>query len=125
MQRIATTLGGLLLSAALAAPAAADHIAGTGDLQGTVTRNSKTGATYVKIVNPRSAEQALAIEFKGARAVSTSASVETLSAVAEATNSLAEPTNVVPVKSAISGVKPSFTYTVPAYSITVLQLKTK
>ncbi len=96
-----------------------------GELQGTVTRNSKTGATFVKIVNPLSSEQALGIEIKGARAVSTSASIETLSAVADATNSLAEPTNVIPVKSAISGVKANFTYTVPAYSITVLQLKTK
>ena len=37
MQRIATILGGILLSAALAAPAVADHIAGTGGLQGAVT----------------------------------------------------------------------------------------
>ncbi|MEO7101064.1 MAG: alpha-L-arabinofuranosidase C-terminal domain-containing protein [Luteolibacter sp.] len=96
-----------------------------GDLQGTVTRDSKTGATFVKIVNPQASEQALSIEFKGTHAVSTSASVETLAAVQDATNSIVEPTNVVPVKSAISGVKPTFTYTLPAYSITVLQLKTK
>jgi alpha-N-arabinofuranosidase len=96
-----------------------------GDLQGTVTRNSQTCATYVKIVNPQSAGQALAIKLNGAGAVSSSASVETLSAAADATNPLAEPTNVIPVKSEISGVKASFSYTVPAYSVTVLQLKTK
>ena len=37
MQRIATTLAGALLSTALAAPALADHIAGNGELKGTVT----------------------------------------------------------------------------------------
>src|SRR5262245_29585085 len=37
MQRIATTIGGFLLGTALAAPAVADHIAGTGDLQGVVS----------------------------------------------------------------------------------------
>ncbi len=47
MQRLATTLGGILLSAVLAAPAAADHIAGTGDLQGTVAAPKAFAAAKV------------------------------------------------------------------------------
>src|SRR5690242_15863629 len=47
MHRIATTLGGILMSTALAVPALADHIAGTGDLQGTVTAPKAFSAAKV------------------------------------------------------------------------------
>src|SRR5262249_33089211 len=47
MQRIATALSGILLSTALAAPAFADHIAGTGDLQGTVSASKAFSAAKV------------------------------------------------------------------------------
>jgi alpha-N-arabinofuranosidase len=96
-----------------------------GELQGTVTRDSKSGMTFVKIVNPLQAEQALEIELKGVGAVAPTAEAETLSAAPEATNSRAEPSKVVAVVSQVSNIKPRFTYTVAPYSITVLKLKTK
>jgi alpha-N-arabinofuranosidase len=96
-----------------------------GELQGTVTRDSKSGMTFVKIVNPLQTEQALEIELKGVGSVAPTAEVETLSAAPEATNSLAEPSKVVPVKSQVSDIKPRFTHTLAPYSITVLKLKSK
>ena len=94
-------------------------------IQASVTRNSKTGAIYVKFVNPQPAPVSFALELRGVRSVAPVADVETLAAEPAATNSLADPAKVVPVKSRLSGVKPSFTYTAPPTSITVLQLSTR
>lgn len=96
-----------------------------GELQGTVTRDSRSGVVYVKIVNPLETARPLNIEIKGARAVAPTAEVETLAGAPDATNSLAGPTKVVPVKSTLPGIKPAFTHTLPATSITVLKLKTR
>ncbi len=92
-------------------------------LQGSVTRDSKTGTVYVKLVNPQATAQSLQIELKGLRTLAPTAEVETLSADRAATNSLADPRKVFPVSSTLSGVKPVFTYTVAPCSITVLRLR--
>ena len=91
-------------------------------LQGSVTRNGKTGMLFVKIVNPQAESQNVAIDLKGVKSIATDAEVETLAADPAASNTLAEPTKVTPVKSRITGVKPSFTHTVPPNSITVLKI---
>jgi len=98
--------------------------AGT-SLQGSVTRDAKTGVIFVKIVNPTPTAQPLEINLKGVSAIAPTAEVETLAADPDATNSLAEPTKVVPVLSKITGVTPSFTYTVAANSVTVIRFKSK
>jgi alpha-L-arabinofuranosidase len=98
---------------------------GDSPLQGTVTRDSKTGLIYVKLVNPQPTPQPLKIDIKGVVSVAPTADAETLAADPTATNSMAEPAKVVPAKSKVSGVKPSFTYTVEPNSITVLQLNTR
>jgi len=92
-------------------------------IQGTVTRDSKTGVIYVKLVNPEPAARELAINLNGFHSVASAAEVETLSADLTATNSLADPAKVTPVKSTIQGVGASFPLTLQPYSITVLKLK--
>ncbi len=92
-------------------------------IQGSVTRDGKTGTIYVKLVNPKATAQSLQIEINGMRTLAPTAEVETLAAEAIATNSLTEPRKVFPVSSTLSDVKPVFTYTVAPCSITVLRLR--
>ena len=87
-----------------------------------VTRNSRSGAILVKLVNPQPAPQPLQLEIKGGGDLKPTGTATTLAAAPDATNSIDNPTNVVPVTAEVSGVKPVFDYTLPANSITVLQL---
>jgi alpha-N-arabinofuranosidase len=94
-------------------------------VQGTVTRESKTGVIYVKLVNPQPVAQSLHIELKGVHTVASTAEAETLAADPTGTNSLKDPTRVVPVPSTVENVQPVFDYTLPPDSITVLRLKAR
>ena len=94
-------------------------------VQGTVTRDSKSGIIYMKLVNLQSAAQPVKIEIKGVRSVGHTAEVETLAADPSDTNSMDAPEKVIPVKGKIEKVKPAFTYTLAPNSITVLKLRGK
>lgn len=87
-----------------------------------VTRDSRSGAIYLKHVNATVAPQTVTIEFKGVRSLRPEATAITLAADPAATNSIADPKRVVPVNSKVSGIQPTFTYTFPANSVTVLKL---
>jgi alpha-N-arabinofuranosidase len=89
-------------------------------LQGSATRDSKTGKLYVKVVNPEPAARELRVELSGARRVSAGRAT-VLAAALDATNSLAEPRNVAPVESKLPKLAPTFTHTLPPHSITVLE----
>jgi alpha-L-arabinofuranosidase len=93
-------------------------------IQGSATRDSKTGEIILKLVNPQPTEESLSIEIKGATGLNPKAEAITLSGCPEDTNSISHPQNVVPIRSAVRGVKPVFTYTLPANSIVVFKLKT-
>jgi alpha-N-arabinofuranosidase len=92
-------------------------------LQGSVVRDSKSGAIFVKAVNPTSDVQPLKVDLRGGRALAPVASVMTLAAEPDATNTLDEPTKVVPVTSQVNVVAPAFDYTFPAHSISVIKLQ--
>jgi alpha-L-arabinofuranosidase len=94
-------------------------------VQGSATRDSKTGEIIVKLVNPELVPQTLPIEIKGVASLEPTATVTTLTAKPEDTNSIRSPKNVVPVTTALNGVKPGFTYTLPPYSVVVLKLKSR
>ncbi len=94
-------------------------------LHTSVTRDSKSGKIFVKLVNSTPEPQEVAIELKGVKSLAPTAETETLAAAPDATNTPAAPTAVVPVKATISGVKPAFTHTLPANSITVLKLSAR
>jgi alpha-L-arabinofuranosidase len=87
-----------------------------------VTKDSKSGAILIKLVNPRPTPQPLTLDIKGVDALKPTGKAITLAAPPEATNSINDPKNVVPVTTDVSGVKLVFDYTLPADSITVLQL---
>jgi alpha-N-arabinofuranosidase len=90
------------------------------------TKDSKSGAVYVKVVNPEGSPKAVAIHLRGAETVAAPASVLTLSAASpDESNSIDNPTHVVPVATTLPDAKPEFSYTFPAYSITILQLNAR
>lgn len=94
-------------------------------LHSSVTRDSKSGKIFLKLVNSTPEPQEVAIELKGVKSVSPTAETETLAAAPDATNTPASPTAVVPVKDTLSGVKPAFSHTLPANSITILKLSAR
>ncbi len=89
-----------------------------------VTKDDKTGAIYIKLVNAQSTPQTVKLDIQGAH-LTGKGTATTLAAAPEATNSIDNPKNVVPVESKVTGVEPTFNYTVPADSITVLRLNSR
>jgi alpha-N-arabinofuranosidase len=94
-------------------------------LLGSVTRDSKSGALFIKYVNPQPTPQTVSIDLKGVRSVAANATEILLAADPKETNVLEEGQKVAPQTRRISGIKPVFTHTFPANSITVLRLETK
>jgi alpha-L-arabinofuranosidase len=90
-----------------------------------VTRDSKTGAIYIKHVNPEASPQAVRIELKGLRVVAPTAVATVLSADPAESNSIDAPTKVLPVATRVGGIAPSFSYSFPAHSIMILRLDTR
>jgi alpha-N-arabinofuranosidase len=90
-----------------------------------VTKDSKSGAILVKLVNPQPAPQALHLNIQGVASLKSSGTAITLAAAPDANNSIDKPTKVAPVTTEVSGVKPEFDYTLPASSVTVLQLNSQ
>ncbi len=91
-------------------------------VQGSATRDSKTGEIFLKLVNPQATAEQLNIEIKGAQSLASKANVITLSGNLDDSNSITNPRAVVPVSTTVHGVKPSFTYTMPPHSVVVLKL---
>ncbi|MFZ0663707.1 MAG: alpha-L-arabinofuranosidase C-terminal domain-containing protein [Acidobacteriaceae bacterium] len=91
-----------------------------------VTRESKTGELYVKLVNVSSKPQPVELQLDGAAKVDHIANVVTLSAkTTAATNSIDHPKTIIPVESRFERASGKFSYTLPPYSIQVLRLKVK
>jgi alpha-L-arabinofuranosidase len=94
-------------------------------LLSSVTRDSKTGAVYIKHVNPQPTPQTVTIELKGIGSVAPAASVIQLDGDPTATNAIGDPTRVAPTTRRVDGMARSFSYTFPPYSITTLRLDTR
>lgn len=100
--------------------------AATGEpLYSSVTRDSRTGALFIKYVNPRPEARTVTIELHGVRSVAPEAAATELAADPRATNSIDAPETVTPVTRRVSGVRPTFSHTFPPYSITVLRVQTR
>ena len=93
-------------------------------VQGSATRDSKTGEIILKLVNPQVTPVVLPIEIKGA-SVGSTATATVLMGSPEDTNSITRPRNVIPVVLTVRGVKPRFVYTMPPNSIVVFKLKAR
>jgi alpha-N-arabinofuranosidase len=92
------------------------------DVLSSVTRDSKTGTIYVKLVNASDAGARVVLDVTGAPKLSPTATAITIAGDAQATNSIDAPDTVKPITSTVTGVTPGFTYTVPAHGIVVLIL---
>lgn len=89
-------------------------------LQGSATRDSRSGEIHLKLVNPTSKPQPLRFDFQDNPPLAATALVEMLSADPSCTNTIADPIKVAPIKSTLAGVNPSFATEIPAHSIVVL-----
>lgn len=91
-----------------------------------VTKDSKSGRLYLKLVYNGVLPQDLRIDLSGAANVAPEGiSVVLSSAEKLDTNSLTEPEKIVPVTTREKNFASSFTRTLPPHSVTVLQLYTK
>jgi alpha-N-arabinofuranosidase len=94
-------------------------------VQGSATRDSKTGEIFVKLVNPQATDEHLSIEIKSVGSLASKGSAITLTGKPEDSNSISRPRNAVPVTTTVRGVKSSFAYKMPPYSVVVLKLKAR
>ena len=94
-------------------------------VQGSATRDSKTGEIILKLVNPQPTDVTLNIKIQGVASLAPTASAITLSGSPEDTNSINRPRNVVPVTTTVGEVTPQFSYTLPANSLVVLKLNAR
>jgi alpha-N-arabinofuranosidase len=89
------------------------------------TKDVKTGAIYLKVVNTTAQQQPVEINLKGVTKVLPDATMVVIRGnKPEDTNTITEPENIVPVTSKISGIASVFTRSLDPYSITTLQLQT-
>jgi alpha-N-arabinofuranosidase len=95
------------------------------DVLVSVTRDSRSGRIFAKLVNATDADASVQLDLIGVKTLGTTATAVTLAADPQATNSIEAPGTVAPVTSQVSGVRPGFTYKVPARGIVVLTLETR
>ena len=93
-------------------------------VQGSATRNSRTGEIIIKLVNARETAETLQLQVKGVSSLASTATAITLAAEPEDTNSITEPKKVVPIATTVP-LRPAFTYRMPPHSIVILKLKTR
>lgn len=90
------------------------------------TRDSHTGAIYLKVVNATGVAQNVQLELTGKEKVVQEGKTFTIgSDDPEATNTISEPQKVVPVSGSLKGVGKRFRHSFPAYSVTILQMLMK
>jgi alpha-N-arabinofuranosidase len=90
------------------------------------TRDTKSGAIFLKVVNTGGDAQKVQIEITGAPKIKSDGEAIVLSAPnPENTNTITDPKHIVPVTSKVNGIGGSFTREFPPYSITVLRIAGK
>jgi alpha-N-arabinofuranosidase len=88
-----------------------------------VTKDTSSGALYIKLVNTAESAQSLQINIAGVKSVAATGEATVLtSAKADDTNSITEPTKVVPVTTPVTGLGTGFSQSLPPHSITILKL---
>ena len=76
------------------------------------TRDAKTGAIYLKIVNTESMPKPVDITLRGLASLASEATAVTLSGSGPGeSNSIDNPAHVIPVTTTVRDIKPTFTYT--------------
>ncbi|MBV9850587.1 MAG: carbohydrate binding domain-containing protein [Armatimonadetes bacterium] len=91
-----------------------------------VTRDSRKGTVYLKVVNTAGMAQPAHVTVGGVRSVAPDGiAVVLTSAGPRDTNTLADPNHVVPRTLKVNGLGPNFSYTFPPYSITILEMQVR
>lgn len=104
----------------------AAKLSGGSRLYQSVTRNTKTGDYYLKLVNASGTKQSVHVSLTGVSQVSPNGSAIVLSGTEPTdTNSLADPKCLVPMPVKVSTLGKEFDYALPAYSVTVLKMQAK
>jgi alpha-L-arabinofuranosidase len=89
-----------------------------------VTRDSKDGKLYLKMVNATAFPRPLTIRLNGVSQVSRNGKIISMSATTtQATNTILDPKRMVPNESTIHNAASQFSYTLPPYSIQVMELE--
>jgi len=94
-------------------------------VQGSATRDTKTGEIIIKLVNAKPAAETIAIQIAGVKGVKSKGTAITLAGNPEDTNSITDPKHVAPVTTVLKQIGSQFSYTLPANSVVVLKLKAK
>jgi alpha-N-arabinofuranosidase len=88
------------------------------------TKDTKTGAIFLKLVNTQSTPKPVEITLHGVGSLGANATATTLSGASPSeSNSIDDPVHIVPVTATVRDIKPTFSYTCAPYSITVLRIK--
>lgn len=88
------------------------------------TRDTKTNAIYLKVLNANETAQTIKVVLSGVTGIDRHGRQIMLSGNLNDTNSLKEPEKIIPVETELDRLKPTFDHTFPARSITVLELHT-
>ena len=96
------------------------------DLFFVVTRESKSGLIYLKVVNEAGTAQSIHVQINGCASVAPEGEAITLAASSPSdTNSIEQPGKIVPRTEKAANLGADFTREFPPYSLTILKLKTK
>jgi alpha-N-arabinofuranosidase len=91
-----------------------------------VTRDTRTGTVYLKLVNATTLPATVKLDMTGAGKVGASGTMYTLTgASTEDTNSIGDPTHIVPVETPMSGVKAEMSVELKPLSINVVEIPGK
>ncbi|MBW4889340.1 alpha-N-arabinofuranosidase [Mucilaginibacter sp. HMF5004] len=90
-----------------------------------VTKDTKKGIVYLKVVNIMGSPQAVQINIDGVSGINANGTAITLAGKPEDTNTITDPEKIIPVNTTINGLNKNFSYTFAANSVTVLQLHVK
>ena len=88
------------------------------------TKDEKTGAVYLKVVNASGKTQPVQIDLKGAGKIAKEATLIVLKGdKPEDTNTITDPEHIVPVTTTIKAGSPKFRQKLAPYSVNILQLQ--
>jgi Alpha-L-arabinofuranosidase C-terminal domain len=88
-----------------------------------VTRDSRTGPIYLKVVNAASEVQPVQVTIRGVGGIEPAGNAVVLTADSpQDTNTLSDPRKIVPVTTRADGLGQTFEYRFKPYSITVLEI---
>jgi alpha-L-arabinofuranosidase len=94
-------------------------------LYAAASRDTRTGALFLQVVNTSPLPQPLTVDLRGAPELAPTAAMTVLAGDPAAVNTPDAPDRVAPMTSTLPGVGPTFRHEFPAHSVTTLRLKAR